>query len=84
LGSLNDQVPMVPLRFAEVSISKWWNGRMILIGEASHAIYHSSGQGVAMSLETAAVLCDELSRCGNSFEDVQLACYLWQSRRTNR
>jgi 2-polyprenyl-6-methoxyphenol hydroxylase-like FAD-dependent oxidoreductase len=38
----------------------WWRGPVLLVGDAAHATAPSMGEGVAMALEDALVLADEL------------------------
>lgn len=39
----------------------WHKGRVLLIGDAAHATTPNMGQGAAMALEDAAILCDMLA-----------------------
>jgi 2-polyprenyl-6-methoxyphenol hydroxylase-like FAD-dependent oxidoreductase len=39
----------------------WYNGRVVLIGDAAHATSPHVGQGAAMAMEDAIVLADELT-----------------------
>jgi 2-polyprenyl-6-methoxyphenol hydroxylase-like FAD-dependent oxidoreductase len=40
----------------------WYKGRVVLIGDAQHAMSQLIGQGAAMALEDANVLADELAK----------------------
>jgi len=46
----------------EVRQSPWYRGRVVLLGNAAHAATPNMGQGAAMAIEDAAVLCEELGR----------------------
>ena len=53
-----DDVIFVPVR--EVRCSSWVHGRVVLIGDAAHAIVPFLAQGAAMALEDAVTLADSL------------------------
>ncbi|MEV0971445.1 FAD-dependent oxidoreductase [Microtetraspora glauca] len=38
------------------TVPKWWNERMVILGDAAHATSPSSGQGASMAIEDAVVL----------------------------
>lgn len=54
---------------AELPKHPWFKGRVLLIGDAAHATTPNMGQGAAMAIEDAAVLCEMLSG-GESWADV--------------
>src|SRR6202011_4451889 len=43
-----------------VSLEKWHNGRVVLIGDAAHVSSPMMGQGGCMAMEDACVLAEEL------------------------
>jgi len=50
----------------EVTLAEWHRGRVLLIGDAAHAMGPSIAQGAAMALEDAHVLAEMLSKAGPS------------------
>ena len=44
-------------------LKRWWKGRVILLGDAAHAMTPNLGQGGAQAIEDAFVLADKLSSC---------------------
>ncbi len=48
--------------YHDIKMEKWYKGRVVLIGDAAHAILPTAGGGVAMAMESAAVICEELCR----------------------
>jgi 2-polyprenyl-6-methoxyphenol hydroxylase-like FAD-dependent oxidoreductase len=44
-------------------LKRWWQGRVILLGDAAHAMTPNLGQGGAQAIEDALVLADNLSSC---------------------
>ncbi|HEV2771533.1 MAG TPA: FAD-dependent monooxygenase [Thermoleophilaceae bacterium] len=45
-------------------LTRWSEGRVVLLGDAAHATTPGVGQGAAQALEDAVVLADELGRGG--------------------
>ncbi|GHF35159.1 FAD-dependent oxidoreductase [Amycolatopsis bartoniae] len=69
-----------PLEEVELPGS-WYRGRVVLIGDAAHAITPHLAQGAGMAMEDAVVLADELDRTG---DDVPAALNAFQRRRHPR
>jgi 2-polyprenyl-6-methoxyphenol hydroxylase-like FAD-dependent oxidoreductase len=49
----------------------WFNGRVLLIGDAAHATTPHLGQGAGMAIEDAVVLGEELTSSGSIEEKLQ-------------
>jgi 2-polyprenyl-6-methoxyphenol hydroxylase-like FAD-dependent oxidoreductase len=49
---------------AFVTMSEWYRGRVVLLGDAQHAMSPITGMGASMALEDAFVLAEELKRTG--------------------
>lgn len=75
---------LFPMQYVELVVDNWSNGRIILLGESSCALLHSSFLGASFAMESAVVLSEELSRSGSSSVDLKLALSLWQTRRLDR
>lgn len=55
-------------------IKRWWQGRVVLLGDAAHAMTPNLGQGGAQAIEDAFVLADTLSRretTGEAFREYE-------------
>jgi 2-polyprenyl-6-methoxyphenol hydroxylase-like FAD-dependent oxidoreductase len=46
-------------------LSRWSEGRVVLVGDAAHATTPGVGQGAAQAIEDAVVLADRLARSGD-------------------
>ena len=60
--------------------ASWHKGRVVLLGDAAHAISPSSGQGASMALEDAAVL----AKCLRDIPDVEQAFTSFEHLRRER
>jgi 2-polyprenyl-6-methoxyphenol hydroxylase-like FAD-dependent oxidoreductase len=56
-----------------VALDRWHVGRVILIGDAAHAISPMMGQGGCLAMEDAFVLAEKLAHC-DSLADALTAC----------
>jgi 2-polyprenyl-6-methoxyphenol hydroxylase-like FAD-dependent oxidoreductase len=55
-------------------ISSWWQGRVVLIGDAAHAMTPNLGQGGAQAIEDSYALAEKLAWCARpeqAFEEFQ-------------
>ena len=70
--------------FASYTLPKqptsWHKGRVVLVGDAAHAISPSSGQGASMALEDAAIL----AKCLRDIPDVGQAFVTYEHLRRER
>lgn len=62
---------MMPVDFSDVRTDDWTRGRVVLVGDAAHAMIPTTGMGASMAMESAAVLAEELCRTDSSF---MMAC----------
>jgi 2-polyprenyl-6-methoxyphenol hydroxylase-like FAD-dependent oxidoreductase len=52
-------------------VGNWFFGRVVLIGDAAHAMTPNMGQGAGMGLEDAAVLVELLTKEGSVSDAIQ-------------
>jgi 2-polyprenyl-6-methoxyphenol hydroxylase-like FAD-dependent oxidoreductase len=66
----------------EVHQAEWVRGRVVLLGDAAHALSPNMGQGAGMAMEDAAVLAEELAavREGRTAAAAALASYVTRRR----
>ncbi|MDQ2798966.1 MAG: FAD-dependent monooxygenase [Armatimonadota bacterium] len=62
LASLEHPEMMFHDDYNDVRLNCWHTGRVILIGDAAHAILPTGGLGASLAMESAAVLAEELCR----------------------
>ncbi|MFI7630970.1 FAD-dependent oxidoreductase [Microbispora rosea] len=62
------------------AVPRWHRGRMVLAGDAAHAPSPSSGQGVALAVESAV----QLARCLRDLPDVPAAFSAYERLRRDR
>jgi 2-polyprenyl-6-methoxyphenol hydroxylase-like FAD-dependent oxidoreductase len=67
LRELAAPAEMLHLDFSDVRMEQWTRGRVVLIGDASHAILPTAGMGASLAMESAAVLAEELCRTDSKF-----------------
>ncbi|GHJ13627.1 MULTISPECIES: FAD-dependent monooxygenase [unclassified Micromonospora] len=67
-------------RTEEVELGRWFHGRVLLVGDAAHAVAPTLSQGTAMALEDAVVLAESLQAAGS----VDAALIAYESRRRPR
>lgn len=68
--------------YNDLKMKKWHKGRVVLVGDAAHAILPTAGGGVSMAMESAAVIADELTRADSKY--VEQAFDIYMSRRRSR
>ena len=62
LASLGAEDTLIHNDLEELETGPWHVGRVVLIGDAAHAMTPNMGQGAAMALEDASVLVELLQR----------------------
>jgi 2-polyprenyl-6-methoxyphenol hydroxylase-like FAD-dependent oxidoreductase len=65
----------------KVTCRTWVDGRVVLLGDAAHAMSPHVGQGANSSLLDAAVLVDELGRAARQGESQDVALTRYEARR---
>lgn len=73
-----DETPFFD-RVRDVSVEQWHTDRVVLIGDAAHAVHPISGMGASLALQDARVLAEELATAGSSHLGEALAAF--ESRR---
>jgi 2-polyprenyl-6-methoxyphenol hydroxylase-like FAD-dependent oxidoreductase len=68
----------------EVHQDPWVAGRVVLLGDAAHAITPGLGQGAGMAMEGAAVLAEELVLADRGGKDLTAALASYAARRRDR
>jgi 2-polyprenyl-6-methoxyphenol hydroxylase-like FAD-dependent oxidoreductase len=66
----NSEVVYKPMEVVFVD-EPWYQGRVLLIGDAAHATTPHLGQGAGMAIEDAVVLGDELAKSGSVAEKLE-------------
>ncbi|MFE5796139.1 FAD-dependent oxidoreductase [Streptomyces sp. NPDC056503] len=61
-------------------LPKWHNGRMVVIGDACHAVSPSAGQGVSMAIEDSVTL----GKCLRDIPDIPAALQRYEELRRER
>ena len=67
LRELPEPERMVPVDFSDIRTDQWTRGRVVLIGDAAHAMPPTARMGASMAMESAAVLAEELCRTDSKF-----------------
>ena len=66
--------------YNDLVMKKWHKGRVVLVGDAAHAILPTAGGGVSMAMESAAVLADELCRADSKYIEQSFESYTARRR----
>ncbi len=80
LESLNDPNEIFHGYYNDLRMKKWHKGRVVLVGDAAHAILPTAGGGVSMAMESAAVLVDELCRADSKYIEQAFESYITRRR----
>ena len=80
LAGLRDPGELIHNDLADLVEPAWHRGRVVLVGDAAHAVTPNMGQGAAMALESSVLLAEALSASGRLAE--RLAG--WHARRRGR
>ena len=82
LDGLDDPKEIFHGYYNDLKMKQWHKGRVVLVGDAAHAILPTAGGGVSMAMESAAVLADELCRADSKY--IEQAFEIYMSRRRAR
>jgi 2-polyprenyl-6-methoxyphenol hydroxylase-like FAD-dependent oxidoreductase len=80
-AQVTDMAGVLCTDIEEVHAPEWVRGRVVLLGDAAHALTPNMGQGAGMAMEDAAVLADELAQGDRCLEE---ALASWERRRRPR
>ncbi|MCZ6468410.1 MAG: NAD(P)/FAD-dependent oxidoreductase [Candidatus Dadabacteria bacterium] len=80
LEGLNDPNEIFHGHYNDLRMKKWHKGRVVLVGDAAHAILPTAGGGVSMAMESAAVLVDELCRADSKYIEQAFESYITRRR----
>ena len=80
LEGLNDPNEIFHGYYNDLRMKKWHKGRVVLVGDAAHAILPTAGGGVSMAMESAAVLVDELCRTDSKYIEQAFESYITRRR----
>jgi 2-polyprenyl-6-methoxyphenol hydroxylase-like FAD-dependent oxidoreductase len=68
----------------EIRLDRWVAGRVVLLGDAVHALTPNMGQGAGMAMEDAAVLAEEVQAVGRGEKALEGALQSYVARRQPR
>ncbi len=80
LEGLDDPNEIYHGHYNDLIMKKWHKGRVVLVGDAAHAILPTAGGGVSMAMESAAVLADELCRADSKYIEQAFESYITRRR----
>lgn len=66
--------------YNDVKLDEWHRGRVVLVGDAAHAVLPTAGVGASMAMESAAVLAEELCRADSGRLGLALKDYVARRR----
>jgi 2-polyprenyl-6-methoxyphenol hydroxylase-like FAD-dependent oxidoreductase len=84
LGALASIDSVLCTDVEEVHQSPWVKGRVLLLGDAAHALTPNMGQGAGMAMEDAAVLGDELEGAAAGRQSLEASLARYEARRRPR
>jgi 2-polyprenyl-6-methoxyphenol hydroxylase-like FAD-dependent oxidoreductase len=62
LGQIEDWSQVLTARYGDVQMSRWYGDRIVVLGDAAHAMSPQLGQGVNLALTDASCLADCIAR----------------------
>ena len=82
LRDLDDPRNIYYDQYNDIRMNNWSRGRVVLVGDAVHAILPNAGAGASMAMESASVLAEEL--CRTDSRNYAHAFLQYESRRKGR
>ncbi len=82
LRDLDDPRNIYYDQYNDIRMNSWSRGRVVLVGDAVHAILPNAGAGASMAMESASVLAEEL--CRTDSRNYAHAFLQYESRRKGR
>jgi 2-heptyl-3-hydroxy-4(1H)-quinolone synthase len=79
-----DAEPVLCTDIQEVRQPCWVDGRVVLLGDAAHALTPDMGQGAGMAMEDAAALAEELAEADRGARTLAAALARYEARRRPR
>jgi 2-polyprenyl-6-methoxyphenol hydroxylase-like FAD-dependent oxidoreductase len=76
LQSMQNPAEIFHDEIEQVSLETWYRGRVLLLGDAAHAVSPTAAMGGAMALEDAYVLAEELRKTDTVHIEQALAAYV--------
>lgn len=83
IDAIEDPTHIFHDNLAYIDMPKWYDGRVVLMGDAQHATSPITGMGASMALEDAFVLADELKKI-TSADNIPIALANYAKRRDKR
>ncbi len=84
LGRVASTDEILCTEIEEVHQDEWARGRVVLLGDAAHALTPNMGQGAGMAMEDAAVLAEELDAAGRADQTLPATLAGYVARRRPR
>ena len=84
LGTLASTESVLCTDVEEIHQDPWVKGRVVLLGDAAHALTPNMGQGAGMAMEDAAVLGEELAGAASGHQSLAASLVSYEARRRPR
>ena len=84
LSQVRSPEEIITTEIEELALDDWVHGRVVLLGDAVHAMTPNIGQGAGMAMEDAVVLADELQSAARGAHDLATALRRYAAQRKPR
>lgn len=81
LSKISNPDEIFHIDFFDIKTPEWVNKRVVMIGDAAHAVLPTGGVGATLAMESASVLVDELSRADSKYLNFALNNYVARRRK---